>query len=368
MLQKSPLFPDDVLCSETETQKPAREWLKVLARYRTPSTARSITEIVITGAPFALLWVAAWWSLGISYWLTGAFIVPAAFLLVRLFLIQHDCGHQAFFHKRVTNDWTGRVLGVFTATPYDVWRKQHAAHHSGSGNLACRDLGEIETLTVREYKALPWWMKLRYRLYRAPAVLFGLGPAYVFLLKNRLPYGFMRGNGWGPWISAMGTNAAIAMIVVLMMWLVGPVPFLVVHIPILLLAATIGVWLFYVQHQFEDTIWEQDKDWDMQEAALYGSSYYVMPKPLQWVTANIGVHHVHHLYARIPFYRLPQVLRDHPELAGIQRITIPESFKCVRLQLWCEAHRKLVSFKEARRLARMQSIPSGQVTDDHNGT
>ncbi|MGI9407270.1 MAG: fatty acid desaturase, partial [Hyphomicrobiaceae bacterium] len=149
LLQKSPPVEAEVLRSETETEKPARDWLKVLARYRTPSTTRSITEIVITGAPFVLAWAAAWWSLGVSYWLTAAFVVPAGFFLVRLFLIQHDCGHQAFFHKRATNDWTGRVLGVLTATPYDVWRKTHAQHHAGSGNLDRRGFGEIETLTVR---------------------------------------------------------------------------------------------------------------------------------------------------------------------------------------------------------------------------
>jgi omega-6 fatty acid desaturase (delta-12 desaturase) len=287
----------------------------------------------------------------VSYWLTAGFVIAAAIMLVRLFLIQHDCGHQAFFHNRAMNDWIGRILGVFTATPYDVWRKAHLDHHQGSGNLERRGLGEIETLTVREYKARSWWSKLMYRLYRDPTVMFGVGPAYVFLLRNRLPIGFMN-EGWSPWISTMGTNAMMAAAAALMMWLVGPIPFLAVHLPIVILAATIGVWLFYVQHQFEEGFWEEDKNWDMQESALYGSSHYVLPQPLQWLTANIGIHHVHHLYARIPFYRLPQNLKDHPELDKMQRLTIPESLGCVRLHLWDEANRKLVSFREARKFSR----------------
>jgi len=340
------------IASASASERPAREWLQILSKYRKPSAARSITEIVLTAVPFAVLWTLSWWSLGVSYWLTGAFMIGAAFMLVRLFLIQHDCGHQSFFHNRSTNDWIGRVLGVFTVTPYDVWRKTHAIHHSHSGNLDHRGIGEVTTLTVKEYAEAPWWRRVAYRMYRDPTVMFGIGPAYVFLLRNRLPIGLMRGAGWTPWISAMGTNLSIALLAAAMMWLIGPLPFLAIHVPIVVLAATIGVWLFYVQHQFEYTVWENDKDWDMQEAALYGSSHYVMPKPLQWATANIGIHHVHHLYSRIPFYRLPQILRDHPELANMQRLTVMESFACVKLHLWDEAHKRLVSFREARQLAR----------------
>lgn len=337
--------------STDDPRRPAREWLQVLAKYRKPSALRSTTEILITAIPFVVLWLLAWWSLGVSYWLTALFVTGAAFMLVRLFLIQHDCGHQSFFHNRATNDWIGRVLGVFTVTPYHVWRKAHSQHHSHSGNLNYRGIGEVTTLTVREYEALPWWRKVQYRMYRDPTVMFGIGPAYVFLLRNRLPIGMMRGAGWSPWISTMGTNISIGVLAAAMMWLIGPIPFLAVHVPIVVLAATIGVWLFYVQHQFEYTTWEEDNDWDMQDAALYGSSHYVLPKPLQWATANIGIHHVHHLYSRIPYYRLPQILKDHPELDRIQRLTVKESFGCVRLQLWDEARKKLVSFREARRFA-----------------
>jgi omega-6 fatty acid desaturase (delta-12 desaturase) len=286
-----------------------------------------------------------WATLSFGYWLCLLLSVPAAGFLVRLFMIQHDCGHGSFFRHRAANDWVGRAIGVLTLTPYDVWRRSHAIHHAGSGNLERRGVGDIDTLTVREYLALPRWRQLGYRLYRNPLVMFGLGPAYLFLVQHRLPIGSMRG-GLRLWLSAMATNAAIAFGIVTMMWLVGVTPFLLVHVPITLLAASIGVWLFYVQHQFEDTFWARGHAWTVHEAALYGSSHYDLPHVLRWFTANIGVHHVHHLCSRIPYYRLQNVLRDHPELGDVGRLTLWQSFRCVRLVLWDEQYRRLISFRE----------------------
>jgi omega-6 fatty acid desaturase (delta-12 desaturase) len=272
--------------------------------------------------------------------------------LVRLFLIQHDCGHGAFFRHRWLNDWVGRVIGVFTLTPYDVWRRDHAMHHATTGNLDRRGGGgEIRTLTVDEYLALPRWRRVQYRLYRHPFVMFALGPAFVFVLCQRLPLGSMRA-GWLPWTSTMATNAAIAVIVIGMMWFVGVVPFLVVHVPIMLLAATIGVWLFYVQHQFDNVAWARDANWDMHEAALHGSSFYDLPTVLRWFTANIGLHHIHHLNSRIPYYRLRQVLREHPELGQVGRITFWKSLRLARLALWDEYQQRMVSFREMRAARR----------------
>jgi omega-6 fatty acid desaturase (delta-12 desaturase) len=325
----------------------ARDWIERLHRYRKPDHARSVLEIAVTAVPFALLWVAAWGALSIGYWLTLFIAVPAAAFLVRLFMIQHDCGHGAFFRKRAANDWTGRVIGVLTLTPYDAWRRSHAIHHASSGNLDQRGVGDIETLTVSEFRALSRWRRLAYRLYRNPLVLFGIAPAYLFLVQNRLPVGLMRA-GWMPWLSALGTNAALGVLITAMILLVGAGPFLSVHMPIVLVASSIGVWLFYVQHQFEETFWAEGRHWNVHEAALYGSSYYDLPRVLAWVTANIGVHHVHHLYSRIPYYRLPQVLTDYPALARVRRITLLQSFKCVRLALWDDGRRRLVSFREAR--------------------
>ena len=325
----------------------ARGWTKILARYRTPSTARSIIELAITAGPLVLLWFLMWATLDLGYWLCLLLAAPAAGFLVRLFMIQHDCGHGAFFHHRFANDWVGRVTGVLTLTPYDFWRRTHAIHHSTSGNLDRRGIGDIDTLTVHEYLARSRWGRLRYRVYRHPIIMFGLGPAYLFIVRYRLPVGLMRGD-WQLWISTMGTNVAIAALVSAVIWLVGIGTFLFVHMPIMLLAASIGVWLFYVQHQFEDTVWAHQGNWNRHMVALHGSSYYDLPGILRWFTANIGVHHIHHLCSRIPYYRLPLVLRDYPDLGGIGRLTLVESFRCVRLVLWDEGQQRLVSFRDVR--------------------
>jgi len=334
---------------DTSTIPAARDLLKVLAPYRQPSHLRSSIELAITGGAFVGLWLAAWWALSISYWLTLAISVPAAAFLVRLFLIKHDCGHGAFFRSKTINDGVGRVLGVLTLTPYDLWRKAHAVHHATSGNLNKRGVGDIDIMTVSEYHALPLIKRLVYRLYRNPLIMFGVGPAYHFLLRNRLPLG-LRQAGWRYWLSAMGTNATIAIGGGIMIYFLGAAPFLTVHLPIAVLAGAIGIWLFYVQHQFEDTYWAREEDWNMQEAALQGSSYYDLPRVISWITAHIGVHHIHHLSSRIPFYRLPQVMRDFPELADIRRVTFLQSLVCLRLRLWDEGQQKLVSFAEARAL------------------
>jgi acyl-lipid omega-6 desaturase (Delta-12 desaturase) len=201
-----------------------------------------------------------WAALDIGYWICRLLAVPAGGFLVRLFMIQHDCGHGSFFRHRRTNDWVGRVISVFTLTPYDFWRRAHALHHANSGNLDHRGIGDIDTLTVREFLTLTPCRRLLYRLYRHPAVMFGVGPAYLFIVRHRLPTGILR-FGWKLWLSTMATNVAIAVMIVTVMWLVGASPFLLVHLPIMILAASIGVWLFYVQHQFEDTSWAHDEDW-----------------------------------------------------------------------------------------------------------
>jgi omega-6 fatty acid desaturase (delta-12 desaturase) len=327
----------------------AREWLPVLLKYWEPSASRSTLELIMTALPFFVLWAAAWWALSISYWLSLLISIPAGAFMVRMFLIQHDCGHGAFFKKKIINDWVGRSLGVFTLTPYYVWRRAHAIHHATSGNLDKRGYGDIDTLTVEEYQNLSRRGRLGYRLYRHPLVLFGIGPAYNFLLRQRLPLGFMRA-GWRYWLSAMGTNVMMLVLAVLVISFIGVGPFLLVHLPISIVAASIGVWLFYVQHQFDGTVWARGDDWQVQDAALYGSSHYDLPGVLRWFTANIGIHHVHHLCSRIPYYRLRQVLSDHPELAALKRLTLWQSFGCVRLGLWDEKAQKLVSFAEARAL------------------
>ncbi len=336
--------------SEAAVQvRKAKEWVQVLARYREPSTKRSVMELVYTLVPFALLWTLAWAALSVSYWL--AFVIAAlnGLFLVRIFIIQHDCGHASYFSNRKAQDWVGRCLGVLTLTPYDVWRRTHSIHHSHHGDLDHRGIGDVMTLTVEEYRARSRFGRAVYRLYRHPLVLFVLGPSYIFILQNRLPVGLMA-SGWRYWISAMGTNAVLAILLGLMIWLGGLMPLLLIYLPTSVMAATAGIWLFYVQHQFEETHWAKTDNWQLHEAALEGSSHYVLPQPLRWLSGNIGIHHVHHLYSRIPFYRLPEVLRDHAELAEAQRLTVRESLKSVRLNLWDEKLHKLLSFAEARQI------------------
>jgi acyl-lipid omega-6 desaturase (Delta-12 desaturase) len=290
-----------------------------------------------------------WLVLPIGYGFYLLLAAPAAGFLVRLFMIQHDCGHGSLFRHRLANDWLGRVIGVLTLTPYDFWRRAHGIHHATSGNLDRRGIGDIDTLTVREYLALSRWRRVAYRLYRHPVIMFGVGPIYLFLLRHRLPFGLAR-DGWTPWVSTVATNGAAALLAAGMMWWVGVGPFLLVHLPITLLAGAIGVWLFYVQHQFEHTVWSEGQDWSFSTAALYGSSHYDLPAVLRWFTANIGVHHIHHLCSRIPFYRLPSALRDHPSLVNVGRLTLVQSFACVRLVLWDETTRRLITFRELRHL------------------
>lgn len=320
---------------------------KRLARYHQPSTVRSVVEVLITVLPFAALWAVAAMALVHGHRWGLVLTVPAAAFLVRLFVLQHDCGHGALFPGRRANDWTGRALGVLTFTPYDYWQRTHAIHHATAGNLDKRGIGDVLTLTLAEYRARSRWGRLGYRLYRHPVVMFGFGPAWLFVCQHRLPVGLMR-SGSLPWVSALATNLGIVMPAALLIWLLGLWPFLLVQVPVTLMAATAGVWLFYVQHQFEATHWADGEAWEFGHAALHGSSNYELPAVLRWITGNIGIHHVHHLSSRIPFYRLPQVLRDHPELADIGRVTLLDSLRGVRLVLWDERTKRLVSFREAR--------------------
>ncbi len=334
----------------------ARDLARTLAPYRQANSARGVLELAVTVLPFVALWAAMLVEARDGeVWLSFVMAPFAAAFIVRLFMIQHDCGHGGLFPSRIANDWVGRAIGVVTMTPYDHWRRLHAIHHATSGNLDRRGLGDINTLTVREYFARNWRGRLFYRLYRHPLVLFGFGPLYLFLLENRLPFGFMR-KGAMPWLSTMTTNAGILLASGLLVWGVGLAPFLIVCLPIMAIGGSVAVWFFYVQHQFDGTTWATTADWRQSEAALHGSSFYDLPPPLPWFSGNIGVHHVHHLSSGIPFYRLSEVLRDHPELRDVGRMSLLDSFACVRLALWDEEKRQLVSFGEARAARQDEAV------------
>ena len=285
-------------------------------------------------------------AVGAGYRIALFLVLPASGFLVRLFMIQHDCGHQSLFSQTWLNDWAGRFLGVLTLTPHDYWLRNHAMHHRGSGNLEHRGIGDIDTLTVDEFLTRSTIKRIAYRIYRNPLTLFLIGPAYMFLIQHRLPVRMMK-RGWRPWASTMGTNAFILVLAGAMIWAVGLNAFLLVQIPTTLLAASIGVWLFFVQHQFEETVWDKPPAWNRHDAALHGSSHYDLPPPLRWFTGNIGIHHVHHLNSRIPFFRLSEVLRDYPALCDVNRITLRQSLSTINLALWDQQKRRLVSFSDA---------------------
>ena len=323
------------------------DWSRVLAPYREPILSRALFELTVTLGAFVAIWALAWSALSVSKVLAVVLALLNAGFLLRVFMIQHDCGHRSFFKSPAAGDWVGRVLGVITITPYDVWRRSHATHHATSGNLDHRGTGDIPTLTVQEYKNRGWLGRLAYRIVRNPFFLFGIAPVYTFFLQNRLPIGNMRS---GPiyWISTLGTNVAIAAALATLYYFGGLDVLLYVFLPTTYLAACIGVWLFYVQHQFEDTTWENNDDWNVQTAAFEGSSFYDLPPFLAWLTADIGAHHVHHLASRIPSYRLREVLKNHKALTECQRITLRDSLSCARLHLWDEASQRLVSFSDVR--------------------
>jgi omega-6 fatty acid desaturase (delta-12 desaturase) len=236
---------------------------------------------------------------------------------------------------------------VLTLTPYAHWRHQHALHHGTSGNLDRRGEGDVTTLTLREYRVLSVWQRISYRIFRHPLVILGLGPLFVFVIRHRMPEHPMRADAQA-WREVMATNLAIAAVLTLLAVLVGARELLLVQLPITWLASAMGVWLFFVQHQFEDTYWERDVSWSLQAGGLHGSSHFDLPSVLRWFTANIGMHHLHHLSASIPSYRLSEVLRDHPQMRGTNRLTLARSLRCFRLALWDEDRKRLVSFREAQ--------------------
>jgi len=322
-----------------------------LAPYLRPSLTRALTQLLTTGLPFLAVMTCLLIALHHGVLAAMLLLPVGAALLVRLFIIQHDCGHGSFFASPWANGLVGRALSLLTLTPYAFWRRDHAMHHAGTGNLDRRGAGDVTTLTLAEYRALPFRRRMVYRLYRHPLVMFGVGPAWLILLRLRIPRGhpFRR---WRDWVSIVGTDAALAALVAALMVIWGPIPVLLGWLPVMLLAATIGVWLFYIQHQFENAYWEARQHWDFHAAALSGSSFYDLPVVLHWVTGNIGFHHIHHLASRIPNYRLRECHEANPLLQEAPRLTLLQSLRCARLALWDAEQRKLVPFSRSRETAQ----------------
>lgn len=315
-----------------------------LKPYRRSSPARAIWQLASTSIMLVGLAYLMWLSLSIGYWLTLLLAMPTAAMLVRLFIFQHDCGHGSFFKSNRANRIVGIILGIFTLTPYDDWRHSHALHHASHGDLDHRGDGDVSTLTVEEYQQKSWWGKLGYRLYRHPVVMFGVFPTLLFFVRFRIPLftpRHLKRQRRSVWI----TNLGMLAVFVPLAWWIGPILFLMIYLPAVIGAATIGVWMFYVQHQFNPTYWVRHEQWDRVHAGLHGSSYYKLPWLLRWATGNIGLHHIHHLDSRIPNYHLQRCLNDHRELLDVPPLTVWQSLACARLKLWDEATGRMVGFR-----------------------
>ncbi|MEK4572656.1 fatty acid desaturase [Bacillus sp. FSL E2-8868] len=328
---------------------------KQVAPFEKPTAKKSVWQIINTVVPFIILWYLAYKSLSVSYWLALVPAVLAAGFMTRVFIIFHDCTHHSFFKSRRVNRIVGTCMGVLTLFPFDQWGHEHSVHHATSGNLDKRGTGDIWTLTVNEYLAAPFRLRLAYRLYRNPLVMFGLGPIYVFLLKNRFN---RKGARKKERMNTYLTNVLIVALVGLLCWTLGWQSFLLVHGSIFLIAGSIGIWLFYVQHTFEDSYFEEDKEWEYVKAAVEGSSFYKLPKILQFLTGNIGFHHVHHLSPRVPNYKLEEAHNNTLPLKNVPTITLATSLRSLRFRLWDEQNNNFVSFKEVKNLVKNNvSIP-----------
>lgn len=326
---------------------------KQVAPYEKSETKKSVFQLINTVIPFFVVWFLAYKSLSISYFITLALAIIGAGLLTRIFIIFHDCCHYSFFKNRKANDILGTITGIITIFPYRKWQYSHSVHHATSSNLDKRGVGDIWVLTVDEYLSASLWTKFSYRVYRNPFILLIIGPIYSFLLKNRFNRKEARRKER---MNTYITNISIAAIVTLFCITIGWENFLLVQGPIFLISGSAGVWLFYVQHTFEDSYFEPDKHWEYVKAAVEGSSFYKLPKILQWFTGNIGFHHVHHLSPRVPNYKLEIAHNNTEPLQNVPTISLATSFSCLKFRLWDENGKKFVTFKHLKSLPKMSSI------------
>jgi omega-6 fatty acid desaturase (delta-12 desaturase) len=329
---------------------------KSVAPFEQSNTKSSVRQLLNTFPPFFLLWVAAYFSLSVSYWLTLLFAILASGFVIRIFIVFHDCCHQSFFKSRKANEILGTIAGVLTLFPYHQWRHSHSLHHATSSNLDKRGVGDMWLYTVKEYIAASLWKRLAYRLYRSPFVMFGIGPIVTFVIQYRFNVkGAKRSERINTWV----TNLSVLALYGLLCWALGWQNFLIIQAPIFWVSGALGIWLFYVQHQFEDSYFENEEEWSYVKAAVDGSSYYKLPKLLQWITGNIGFHHVHHLSPRVPNYHLEEAHNAVPPLQQATTITLATSLKALRFRLWDEDNKAFVSFKQIKHL----QVKPGQSPD-----
>jgi len=340
-------------------ESPIAKLKKDVAPFETSDTKASIKQILNTMIPLALLWYLSYWSLSVSYWLTVPLLILTSGFMVRTFILFHDCCHQSFFKNRMANDILGTVTGILTLVPYRQWKHTHNVHHATSSNLDKRGIGDMWLLTVQEYVQASVWKRIAYRFYRNPLVMFGIGPISVFLVEYRFN---RKGAGRKERMNVYLTNVGIVALYSLLIWAIGWQAFVLIQGPVFFLSGVMGIWLFYVQHQFEDSYFEHEEQWSYVQAAVEGSSYYKLPKLLQWITGNIGFHHVHHLSPKVPNYYLEKAHEATPPLQKATTITIGTSLKALRYRLWDEEGKTFLTFKEAKRYIRKPAA-AGSVTE-----
>ena len=353
---------DDSSSTRGKRQADAAAWKDVVAKYQRPSSSRALWQMVNTLGPYFLLWYLMYLSVAVSWWIAVPLAILAGAFLVRMFIIHHDCGHGSFFKSRKANDLLGFITGVVTLTPYYHWRWEHAAHHATSGDLDRRGLGDIWTLTVLEYLESSRWKRFAYRLARNPVVLFVLAPLFLFLVKHRLPRAKASPRER---YSVYWTNLAVLGMAAGLSWIFGVKAYLLIQLVVLMVAGSAGVWLFYVQHQFDDVYWERGDDWDYTTAALQGSSFYKLPRVLQWFSGNIGFHHIHHLSPRIPNYHLEMCHKAEPMFQNVKPVTLFSSLKSLTFRLWDERRRKLVGYRHLREILKGKLTSGPPLTGRH---
>jgi omega-6 fatty acid desaturase (delta-12 desaturase) len=333
----------------SESRTDPADWKRIVARFQKPSTARASWQLANTLVPYALLWWLMYYSANVSWWITAPLAVLAGGLLVRIFIFFHDCGHGSFFKSRLANDICGFICGMLTFTPYYHWRWEHSLHHASSGDLDRRGTGDVWTLTVQEYLESSRWKRFSYRLARNPVILFAIAPLVLFVVRHRFPRAKADPRER---YSVYWMNLAILGMAGAMSAMFGFKAYLLIQLIILMVAGSTGVWLFYVQHQFEGVYWERRDEWDYAAAALQGSSFYKLPRVLQWFSGNIGFHHIHHLSPRIPNYNLEKCHNADPLFQRVKPVTLLDSSKSLTFRLWDEQRQRLVGYRHLRELRR----------------
>jgi acyl-lipid omega-6 desaturase (Delta-12 desaturase) len=349
-------MPEETTSFETSSNSDMAVWKELVVKYQEPSTWRALWQITNTLGPSALLWYLMYRTLAVSWWITLPLAMLAGMFLVRAFIIFHDCGHGSFFKSRQANGIMGFITGVLTFTPFYHWRWEHALHHASAGHLDKRGTGDVWTMTVQEYLESSRWKRFAYRLARNPVVLFLIAPLFLFVLRQRFPSPKANARERQ---SVHWMNLSILAMAVALSWIFGIKAYLLIQLTILAVAGSAGVWLFYVQHQFEDVYWERGENWDFTAAGLQGSSYYKLPRILQWFSGNIGFHHIHHLSSRIPNYNLERCHYSHPLFRDVKPITLLSSLRSLSLRLWDEEMKKLVGYRHIRGMPRRQRGHSG---------